>query len=201
MPDLASHYLDEIKRQFRGHKRMGESAMAQLGDADFFAWLEQHARDALGGNTDKRTHMVAHSCRMKAGIVGRDERETGERALLNLGHTFAHALEAATGCSDRLLHGEAVAIGMVLAFRLSAMLGLAPPSDADRLERHLKGVSLPVSIADIAGERPAVETLLAHMLHDKKARDGALTFVLVRGLGQAFTTPDVPLDALRSVLG
>jgi 3-dehydroquinate synthase len=144
--------------------------------------------------------MVAHSCRMKADIVSRDERESGDRALLNLGHTFGHALEAATGYSDRLLHGEAVSIGMVLAFRLSAQLGFAPASDTERLRKHLTDMSLPVDLDEIPGERPDPETLLAHMLHDKKAKDGKLTFILVRGVGQAFVTSGVPMNAVREVL-
>jgi 3-dehydroquinate synthase len=172
-----------------------------LGDETLFAWLEANGQAALAGDPGKRVYMVAHSCRMKAEIVGRDERETGERALLNLGHTFAHALEAATGYSARLLHGEAVAIGLVLAFRLSAQLGLAPPAESERLEKHLRSVSLPTSLGDVRGERPDADALLAHMMHDKKAEGGKLTFVLVRGLGRAFTTSDVPLDAVRTVLG
>ncbi|HEX9158718.1 MAG TPA: 3-dehydroquinate synthase [Rhizomicrobium sp.] len=171
-----------------------------LGDAEFFAWLEACANTALAGGVEERLYMVARSCRMKAEIVGRDERESGERALLNLGHTFAHALEAATGYSDRLLHGEAVAIGMVLAFRLSAELGLAPASDGERLKKHLRAVSLPVGLADVPGERPDAETLIGHMMQDKKAKDGKLTFILARGLGRAFIAPDVPIGAVRAVL-
>ncbi|HLY05573.1 MAG TPA: 3-dehydroquinate synthase [Rhizomicrobium sp.] len=171
-----------------------------LGDARFFSWLEENARDALADDPEKRVYMVAHSCRMKAEIVGRDERESGDRALLNLGHTFAHALEAATGYSERLLHGEAVAIGMVLAFRLSANLGFSPVSDVERLRKHLEDISLPVDLADIPGERPGPETMLGHMTHDKKMKNGRLAFVLVRGLGQAFVSDDVPIDAVRAVL-
>jgi len=171
-----------------------------LGDADFFRWLEAHGAGALRGETDKLDHIVAHCCRMKAEIVARDERETGERALLNLGHTFGHALEAATGFSPRLLHGEGVAIGMVLAFRLSAKLRLAPPADAERLAAHLRDSGLPAAIDDIEGARPDADTLLAHMMHDKKAKNGKLVFVLARGIGQAFTTSDVPMEAVRAIL-
>jgi 3-dehydroquinate synthase len=171
-----------------------------LGDAEFFAWLEANGTKALGGDTAALTHIVAHSCRMKAEIVARDERETGERALLNLGHTFGHALEAATGYSDRLLHGEGVAVGMALAFRLSAKLGLSPATDTDCVERHLRASGLPAAISDIAGPRPNVDTLLSHMAHDKKAKDGKLTFILARGIGHAFVTNDVPLDAVKDVL-
>jgi 3-dehydroquinate synthase len=137
---------------------------------------------------------------MKAAIVERDERESGERALLNLGHTFGHALEAATGFSERLIHGEGVAIGMALAFRLSVTLGLCPGQDAERFTRHLKAMGLPSSIADIPGRRPDAEELIGHMAHDKKASEGRLTFVLLSGLGRAFVTRDVPMDALKDVL-
>lgn len=171
-----------------------------LGDADFFAWLEKNADAAIKGDVAARTHIVAHSCRMKADIVARDERETGERALLNLGHTFGHALEAATGFSDRLLHGEAVAIGMALAFRLSAQLGLAPETDAVRIETHLRKVGLPASISDLSGPRLSAGTLIRHMMHDKKAKDGKLTFILARRIGEAFVTADVPMDAVQSLL-
>jgi 3-dehydroquinate synthase len=171
-----------------------------LGDADFFAWLEANGSKALAGDAPAMVHAVAHSCRMKAAIVARDEREAGERALLNLGHTFGHALEAATGYSDRLLHGEGVALGMALAFSLSVKLGLCPAGDAERLTRHLKAVGLPVEIADIPGPRPSVGAILEHMSHDKKAKDGRLVFVLLRGIGQALLTQDVPVEAVRDVL-
>jgi 3-dehydroquinate synthase len=171
-----------------------------LGDAAFFEWLEGHAKDGLDGDMRCLEQMIARSCRMKAEIVTRDERETGERALLNLGHTFGHALEAATGYSARLLHGEAVSIGMVMAFRLSGLLACGSPQDAERLEHHLRSVSLPVSIADIPGPLPDTETILSHMSHDKKSRHGRLTFVLARGIGQAFTTSDVPPHAVRTIL-
>jgi 3-dehydroquinate synthase len=171
-----------------------------LGDAQFFEWLEHKAAKALAGDEKAMVKAVAHSCRMKADIVARDERETGDRALLNLGHTFGHALEAATGFSDRLIHGEAVAIGMVLAFDLSVKLGLAPGQDAERFRRHLKAIGLPAAIGDIPGGRPSAGELIRHMAHDKKVTDGKLTFILLRGLGQAFITRDVPLDAVKDVL-
>jgi 3-dehydroquinate synthase len=171
-----------------------------IGDAQFFEWLELKAAKALAGDEQAMVKAVAHSCRMKAEIVARDERETGDRALLNLGHTFGHALEAATGFSDRLVHGEGVAIGMALAFRLSVKLGLCPGQDAERFVRHLKAVGLPSSIGDIAGTRPGAGELIRHMAHDKKVTDGKLTFILVRGLGQAFVTRDVPLEAVKEVL-
>ncbi len=174
---------------------------AALGNEAYFSWLEAHASDALNGKPEAIVHAVAEACRMKAAIVARDEREAGERALLNLGHTFGHALETATGFSDRLLHGEGVAIGMALAFRLSAKLGLCPQGDVDRLLAHLKATGLPSEIADIPGERPSAEVLIAAMSHDKKAKDGKLIFVLARGIGQTFVSADVPVDAVREVLG
>jgi len=171
-----------------------------LGDPNFFEWLEVNGAKALAGDEKAMVHAVAHSCRMKADIVARDERETGDRALLNLGHTFGHALEAATGFSDRLIHGEGVAIGMALAFRLSVKLGLCPGQDAERFVRHLKAVGLPSAIPDIAGARPGAGELIRHMAHDKKVTDGKLTFILLKGLGEAFVTQDVPLDAVKEVL-
>jgi 3-dehydroquinate synthase len=171
-----------------------------LGDAKFFDWLEANAARAMAGDETAMVQAVAHSCRMKAQIVARDERETGDRALLNLGHTFGHALEAATGFSDRLIHGEGVAIGMALAFQLSVKLGLCPGQDAQRFVAHLKNVGLPSAIGDIPGPRASAEELVGHMAHDKKVSDGKLTFILLRGLGQAFVTRDVPIEAVKEVL-
>ena len=171
-----------------------------LGDEAFFEWLESNGANALAGDTIALSHIVAHSCRAKAAIVTRDEREAGDRALLNLGHTFAHALEAASGYSAGLLHGEAVAIGMVLAFDLSVKLGLCSQSDADRLVRHLKSVGLPASVSDMRGPRPAADSLLAHMRHDKKAKGGNLAFILVSGIGQAFACADVKDEQVLEVL-
>jgi len=171
-----------------------------LGDADFFNWLEANATKALAGDDAEIVKAVAHSCQMKADIVARDERENGDRALLNLGHTFGHALEAATGFSDRLVHGEGVAIGMALAFDLSVKLGLAPSQDAVRFKRHLKAIGLPSTIGEIAGTRAGADELIGHMAHDKKVTDGKLTFILLRGLGQAFVTRDVPIQAVKEVL-
>jgi 3-dehydroquinate synthase len=171
-----------------------------LGDANFFAWLERHANAALTGDEAAIAHAVAHSCRMKAEIVARDERETGERALLNFGHTFGHALEAATGYSDRLLHGEGVAIGIALAFELSVRLGHCDAKSAQRVRAHLESVGLPVSIGQIQGDRPDPETVLAHMEHDKKARGGKLTFVLAKRIGETFLTQEVSRAAILELL-
>ncbi len=171
-----------------------------LGDAAFFDWLETNAARALAGDGAALVHMVAHSCRMKAEIVARDEREDGDRALLNLGHTFGHALEAATGYSPRLLHGEGVAIGIVLAFNLSSQLGLSPQSDAQRIERHFRQIGLPTKIADIPPPLPAADEILAHMLHDKKVKSGRLNFILARGIGRAFVCGNVDPAAVRQAL-
>ena len=174
---------------------------ATLGNEPYFSWLETNASAALNGKPEAIVHAVAEACRMKAAIVARDEREAGERALLNLGHTFGHALETATGFSDRLLHGEGVAIGMALAYQLSAKLGLCPQADVDRLITHLKAIGLPTAVADVPGERPDTDFLIAAMAHDKKVKDGKLIFVLARGIGTSFVTGDVPVEAVREVLG
>ena len=171
-----------------------------LGDADFFSWLERYAHKALDGDTPAISHAVAHSCAMKAAIVARDERETGDRALLNLGHTFGHGLEAATGFSDRLIHGEGVALGCVLAFRLSEKLGFATKADVERVEAHFASTGLKTKIAQIPGLIPTVDEILGHMRHDKKASGGRMTFILARGIGHAFLSRDVPEEAVRSVL-
>jgi 3-dehydroquinate synthase len=137
---------------------------------------------------------------MKAGIVARDETEEGERALLNLGHTFCHALEKATGYSDRLLHGEGVAIGCALAFELSARLGLCSQEDPSRVRAHLKAMGMKVDLADIPGDLPGAEALVALMGQDKKVVDGRLRFILARGIGEAFVAADVPGDAVLRLL-
>ncbi len=162
-----------------------------LGDAAFFAWLEANWRDVFAGGSaagrSAREHAIAVSCRAKAAIVARDERETGERALLNLGHTFGHALEAACGFSDRLLHGEAIAVGMALAFEFSARRqGLASKADAARVIRHLAAVGLPTALTDIPGPLPSIDQLMELIAQDKKVQRGMLTFILVRGIGAAF---------------
>lgn len=189
-------------RQFRaGYAEVAK--YGALGDAAFFTWLEANHADIVSGGS-AREHAVATSCRAKAAIVARDERETGDRALLNLGHTFGHALEAATGFSDRLFHGEGVAIGMVLAAELSAELGLMPKADADRLQKHLAAVGLPTRLQDIAGLKQEgladADTLMALMAQDKKVKRGKLTFILMRAIGQAFIAPDVDPSRVRDFL-
>ncbi|MFK7941126.1 MAG: 3-dehydroquinate synthase [Roseovarius sp.] len=171
-----------------------------LGDADFFQWLEGNASRAALGDMDARIAVVKRSVQMKADIVSRDETEQGDRALLNLGHTFCHALEAATGYSDRLLHGEGVAIGCALAFELSARLGLCSQEDPSRVRAHLSDMKMKVDLSDIPGELPDADALIALMAQDKKVVDGQLRFILARGIGAAFVTADVPPDAVRAVL-
>ncbi|PWR18625.1 3-dehydroquinate synthase [Zavarzinia aquatilis] len=176
-----------------------------LGDAAFFDWLEVHGPALVAGDRAARIEAVRRSVTAKAGIVSRDEKETGERALLNLGHTFGHALEAATGFGQRLLHGEGVAIGMRLAFDLSVDLGLCPGQDAVRARRHMAAVGLPVAPSDIEGAAQlagelAPDALIHHMAQDKKVKDGKLTFILARRIGEAFITQDVAIDAVERVL-
>ena len=137
---------------------------------------------------------------MKAAIVARDERETGERALLNLGHTFGHAFEAAAGFSDRLLHGEAIALGMALAFEFSARRGLLPSSEAERVERHLAAVGLPTQVSAVPGGAPGLDRLMELIAQDKKVKRGKLTFILARGIGGAFIAPDVDAAEVRAFL-
>ena len=171
-----------------------------LGDAAFFGWLEANGLQLGGGDREARRHAVVTCCAAKAAIVAEDEREAGRRALLNLGHTFGHALEAQTGMGDALLHGEAVAIGMVLAFDLSARLGLCRPADARRVRRHLSELGLPVDLRGLADRSWSADGILAHMAQDKKVRGGRLGLVLVRGIGEAFVTHDVDAEDIRAVL-
>ena len=171
-----------------------------LGDADFFEWLEENGPALAKGDEALRLEAVRRSVQMKADIVVRDETEQGDRALLNLGHTFCHALEAATGYSDRLLHGEGVAIGCALALELSARLGLCSQEDPSRVRAHLADMGMKRDIADIEGDLPDADGLLALMAQDKKVLDGQLRFILARGIGDAFVTADVPREAVRGLL-
>jgi 3-dehydroquinate synthase len=185
-------------RQFRaGYAEVVKYGL--LGDAGFFAWLEANAKEVFAGGA-AREHAIATSCRMKAAIVARDERETGDRALLNLGHTFGHALEAAAGFSDRLLHGEAVALGMALAAEFSARLGSLAPEAVARVTRHLAATGLPVRLADVPGALPEADRLIELMSQDKKVRRGKLTFVLLRDIGAAYISNDVDPALLRAFL-
>jgi 3-dehydroquinate synthase len=171
-----------------------------LGDAGFFAWLEANGPALAAGDPAARIHAVRRSCEMKAELVLRDETEQGDRALLNLGHTFGHALEAATGYSDRLLHGEGVAIGCLLAFETSAALGLCPQEAPSRVAAHLDAMGMKRRLADIPGPLPDADGLMALMEQDKKVRAGRIAFVLARDIGAAFVTRDADLGVVRGVL-
>jgi 3-dehydroquinate synthase len=184
-------------------KRAGYAEVVKyglLGDVAFFEWLETNGEGVLAGDAGALRYAVATSCRAKAAIVAEDEREGGRRALLNLGHTFGHALEAETGFGDELMHGEAVAIGMVLAFELSARLGLAPAGDVQKVRRHLARAGLPIDLTVLAGQGARASRLLEHMRTDKKVRDGRLSFILARCIGQAFVCRDVEEDDVHAVL-
>ena len=195
--------LDTLSpRQFRaGYAEVAKYGI--LGDEAFFAWLETNHADIFSGGAG-REHAIATSCRAKAGVVSRDERETGERALLNLGHTFGHALEAATGFSDRLFHGEGVAVGMVLAAEFSAQLGMISSDDAASIARHLSAVGLPTRLQDIAGFTQEgladADALLALMAQDKKVKRGKLTFILLEAVGRAVIANNVEPQPVRDFL-
>ncbi len=183
--------------------RAGYAEVVKYGlidDADFFAWCEANAAALLAGDRQAREYAIAHSVAAKARIVGADERETtGTRALLNLGHTFGHALEAEAGFSDRLLHGEGVAAGMALAYGFSAAQGIAPAADADRVVAHLRAIGLPYDVAS-AGIAADGATLVGHMLHDKKMDAGTLPFLLARGIGRTYLDKTVDLASVTAFL-
>jgi len=188
----------------RREVRAGYGEVVKYGlirDAGFFEWLEREGRAVCDLEPAALTRAVTASCRMKAEIVAADERETGdERALLNFGHTFGHALEAETGFGERLLHGEAVALGMVLAFDFAVRLGLSSGQEAHRVRRHLAASGLPTTLAEIGLFGDAADRLLAHMGKDKKVRDGAITLILPRRIGDCFVMRDAPRDRLREFL-
>jgi 3-dehydroquinate synthase len=171
-----------------------------LGDLQFFAWLERRGPSVLSLDGEALAHVVRRSVEMKAEIVAADERESGRRALLNLGHTFAHALEAQSGFGEDLKHGEAVGIGMALAFRFSVYLGSCPGQDAARAARAIAAAGLPTSLRDLAGHPFGADRLVAHMAQDKKAEGGALTFILARALGDAFVAKGIEASAARDFL-
>jgi 3-dehydroquinate synthase len=195
--------LDTLSpRQFRaGYAEVAKYGL--LGDEAFFTWLEKNHADIFSGGA-AREHAIATSCRAKSAIVARDERETGERALLNLGHTFGHALEGATGFSDRLFHGEGVSVGMVLAAEFSAELGKISQADAARIRHHLSSVGLPIRLQEIAGFAQEgladADTLMALMAQDKKVKRGKLTFILLEAVGRAVIVPNVEPTPVRDFL-
>ncbi|NEJ70241.1 3-dehydroquinate synthase [Rhizobium phaseoli] len=202
-PDLVLADTDVLNTLSEREFRAGYAEVAKYGLIDkpnFFAWLEANWTSVFAGGS-ARIEAIAASCQAKADVVVADERENGPRALLNLGHTFGHALEAATAYdSSRLVHGEGVSIGMVLAHEFSARMNLASPDDARRVERHLKEVGLPTRMADIPGELPPAETLMDAIAQDKKVKSGKLTFILTRGIGQSFVADDVPASEVISFL-
>jgi 3-dehydroquinate synthase len=183
--------------------RAGYAEVVKYGlidDEAFFAWCEANWYGVLAGGQE-RDVAVTRSCEAKAAVVARDEREEGDRALLNLGHTFAHALERVTGYDAmRLVHGEAVAIGLALAFRFSAKLDLCPREDAERVEDHLAEAGLPTSLQEVPGGCGSADWLLEAMAQDKKVKAGALTFILARGIGKSFIAPGVPAETVRTFL-
>jgi 3-dehydroquinate synthase len=192
--------LDSLDlRQIRsGYSEIVKYALIE--DADLFEWLELHGGDVIRGGPGARQHAIRAAVAGKAAIVADDERETsGRRALLNFGHTFGHALEAETGFSDRLLHGEAIAIGIALAFDFSVRRGLCPPADAARVKAHLRSLDLPASLAGV-GLSAAGDRLVGHMLHDKKRSGGVLPFILTRGIGQAFVDRQVAIEEVAAFL-
>ncbi|EJC76011.1 3-dehydroquinate synthase [Rhizobium hidalgonense] len=202
-PDLVLADTDVLNTLSEREFRAGYAEVAKYGlidKPDFFAWLEANWKAVFTGGS-ARIEAIAASCQAKADVVVADERENGQRALLNLGHTFGHALEAATAYdSSRLVHGEGVSIGMVLAHEFSARMNLASPDDARRVERHLKEVGLPTRMSDIPGALPPAETLMDAIAQDKKVKSGKLTFILTRGIGQSFVADDVPASEVISFL-
>lgn len=206
-PRLVLADVDVLRTLPKREVLAGYAEVAKYGlidDPAFFQWLETNGEAVVNGDGAARRHAVAVSCRAKAAIVAADEKEQGDRALLNLGHTFAHALETETGYGPDLLHGEAVAAGMALAFDLSVRLGLCPAADAARVRRHLRAVGLPAGLGDIKTPHGQqgwnIRGLLGHMSKDKKVRDGKVTFILARGIGKAFIAPGIDPAMVEAVL-
>ncbi len=191
---LASLSQREIKAGYAEILKYG-----LINDKKFFAWLEKNGEAMIAGDPGIATDAVTKSCKAKAAIVAKDERESGPRALLNFGHTFAHALEAETGYGDQLLHGEAVAIGMILAFKASVAMGYCPKADLDRVLSHYKKIGLHASFS-AAHSQWDITRLMQHFSRDKKAKDGTLTFILSRGIGKAFIAQNVEKSAIQRVL-
>lgn len=202
-PDLVLADTDVLDTLSEREFRAGYAEVAKYGlidKPDFFAWLEKNWKQVFAGGAE-RIEAIAVCCQAKADVVVEDERETGRRALLNLGHTFGHALEAAVQYDgNRLVHGEGVSIGMVLAHQFSARLNLASPDDAKRVEAHLRAVGLPTKISEIPGEMPPTDKLLDVIAQDKKVSGGKLTFILTHGIGQSFVAKDVPASEVKTFL-
>ncbi|WP_296433410.1 MULTISPECIES: 3-dehydroquinate synthase [unclassified Rhizobium] len=202
-PDLVLADSDVLNTLSEREFRAGYAEVAKYGlidKPDFFGWLEKNWQSVFSGGA-ARIEAIAASCQAKSDVVVADEHENGQRALLNLGHTFGHALEAATAYdSSRLVHGEGVAIGMVLAHEFSARMNLASPDDAKRVEHHLKEVGLPTRMSQIPGTLPPAEVLMDAIAQDKKVKGGKLTFILTRGIGQSFVANDVPASEVLSFL-
>lgn len=202
-PDLVLADTDVLNSLSAREFRAGYAEVAKYGlidKPDFFAWLEANWQAVFAGGA-ARIEAIATSCQAKSDVVVADERETGQRALLNLGHTFGHALEAATAYdSARLVHGEGVSIGMVLAHEFSARMNLASPDAARRVESHLKAVGLPTRMSEIPGALPPAEVLMDAIAQDKKVKGGKLTFILTRGIGQSLVADDVPASEVLSFL-
>ncbi len=195
--------IESLKTLPRRELLAGYAEVLKYGliqDLGFFNWLEANGQKICDLDKDAIAHAIEMSCKAKADMVQSDETEQGNRALLNLGHTFGHALEAEAGYGGILLHGEAVAIGMVMAFDLSYRMGLCSQDEVDRVEQHLAQIGLPTTAASIEGLSTSVDKLIAAMGHDKKIKDGKLTFVLVNAIGEAFLSSDVSMDTVRDVL-
>ncbi len=203
-PGLVVADTDTLETLSARELRAGYAEVAKYGlidDPDFFSWLEANHQDVLAGaNPAARIHAIATSCRSKARIVAMDETEQNARALLNLGHTFGHALEGATGYSQRLVHGEGVSIGMVLAHQFSAYMNLCSPDDGKRVAAHLTEVGLPTHVDHVPGDPLDAARLMSFIAQDKKVQKGALTFILTRGIGQSFISKDVPPSAVEDFL-
>lgn len=202
-PILVLSDLDALATLPLRERRSGYAEIlkhAVLADLSFFGWLEQHGAALIAGDRAAQTTAIRHSCVTKSTIVAADEREADQRALLNLGHTFGHALEVETGFGDALFHGESVAVGMALAAALSIRMGHCPAAVMPRLTAHLQAVGLPARLADVPGFPFDPVRLVDHMALDKKARDGGLTFILLRDLGQAFVAHDVDPALVRAVI-
>lgn len=202
-PKMVLADVDLLATLAERERRAGYAEVVKYGlirDPEFFAWLEEHGPGLLSGNGADLIAAVARSCRNKAEVVGEDEREGGVRALLNFGHTFGHALEAESGYSDRLVHGEGVAIGMTLALELSCRLGMLKADDVDRVRNHLRSAGLPTSPADIPGAPLSTDRLIERMLQDKKVKAGRATFVLANQIGSAVLSDDVDMTDVAAVL-